>query len=348
MNNVIRFLILAAMMAVCGTVMAQDDCFNPTMEEARKQEAKGNYDRALQLYKEAQGCFDSFEKGKAAAKNAEAECRKKKEEAARNGESQGQQQEISGTVFNSTIQMDGNDIVWTENNTKYRMKMILVEGGTFEMGRSGQKINKSDNERPAHSVSLTNYYIGETEVTQALWKAVMGKEPMTKNGGWEDSYGIGPTYPAYRINYNDVKTFVKKLSKKTGRTFRMPTEAEWEYAARGGKYSKGYEYSGSANYKDVVIDEYGSTKIFPVKTKKANELGLYDMCGNLWEWCSDWYGLYSNSAQTNPKGPSSGSKRVARGGSWAIYRPACTVWHRWMYAPSEGGADMGFRLALEP
>ena len=230
-------------------------------------------------------------------------------------------------------------------------KMVAVKGGTFTMGcTSEQGSDCYDSEKPAHQVTLSDYLIGETEVTQALWRAVMGSEP-TYNGGWTSEYGRGDSYPAYRVSYNDiVNDFIPKLNRLTGRTFRLPTEAEWEYAARGGNQSRGYKYSGSSySLNDVAwyADNSGS-KTHAVKTKRANELGLYDMSGNVWEWCSDWYGDYSSDAQTNPKGPSTGSYRVLRGGSWFGGAGRCRVSDRYHNYPADRYISFGFRLVMIP
>ena len=209
-------------------------------------------------------------------------------------------------------------------------KMIKVEGGTFSMGAtSEQGSDADDDEKPVHSVTLSDYYIGETEVTQKLWVAVMGSNPSRFKG--DDQR------PVERVSWDDCQEFIKKLNQLTGKNFRLPTEAEWEYAARGGKYSRGYKYSGSNNADEVAwywrnsgdkylsgewndddksIIENNNCKTHLVKTKKANELGLYDMSGNVWEWCNDWYGDYQSNSQTNPTGPSEGKCRVLRGGSW--------------------------------
>ena len=217
--------------------------------------------------------------------------------------------------------------------------MVFVEGGTFTMGAtSEQGEDADDDEYPTHSVTLSDYYIGETEVTQALWKAVMGNNP---------SFFKGNSLPVENVSYNDVKEFITKLNQKTGKTFRLPTEAEWEYAARGGNKSKGYKYAGSNTIDDVAwYDDNSNFKTHPVKTKQPNELGIYDMSGNVWEWCSDWYGDYTSEAQTNPQGPSSGSDRVARGGSWGSDARFCRVSLRYSGSPSSRANSLGFRLAL--
>ena len=186
--------------------------------------------------------------------------------------------------------------------------MIAVEGGTFIMGATSEQGSDAyDNEKPVHNVKLNSYYIGETEVTQKLWKAVMGKNP---------SKYKGDKRPVEQISWNDCQEFIKKLNQLTGKNFRLPTEAEWEYAARGGNKSKGYNTIGNVAW----YTSNSSSQTHDVKTKQANELGIYDMRGNVWEWCQDWYGSYNGSLQINPTGPTSGSTRVCRGGSW--YRNA--------------------------
>ena len=238
-----------------------------------------------------------------------------------------------------------SDLTFTVSGVSFTMK--LVEGGTFQMGAtSEQGGDAAFNEKPVHYVTLNNFYIGETEVTQALWKAVMESEP-TYNGGWENKYGKGNHYPAYRVSWNDVQEFIRKLNQMTGKNFRLPTEAEWEYAARGGKKSKGFKYTGSDNLDNVAWFENNSKgKTNHVKGKSANELGLYDMLGNVWEWCQDWYGEYSSSPQTDPTGPTSGSSRVLRGGSWYSYAEYCRVSNRLYSKPELRHNLNGFRLAL--
>ena len=187
--------------------------------------------------------------------------------------------------------------------------MVRVEAGTFTMGATPEIKNPDYYEKPTHRVTLTNdYYIGKYEVTQALWKAVMGKNP---------SNFKGDNLPVEQVNWDDCHDFLSKLNRITGKTFRLPTEAEWEYAACGGNKSRGYQYSGSNNLSDVAWYSGNSrSKTHAVGTKQANELGIYDMTGNVWEWCQDWNGEYSSSSQVNPTGANSGSYRVSRGGSW--------------------------------
>ena len=226
-------------------------------------------------------------------------------------------------------------------------EMVYVEGGTFDMGATSEQGSDAyDNEYPVHSVTLDGYYIGKFEVTQELWLAVMGSWPGTAPS---NVWGVGANYPAYNISWNDCQEFVSMLNSLTGRTFRLPTEAEWEYAARGGKKSSHYKYSGSGNIYDVAWNRDNSGgKTHAVGTKSPNELGIYDMSGNVWEWCSDWYGSYSAGAQTNPQGPSSGSGRVLRGGSWFDVARSCRVSHRGYYDPNTSFNCYGLRLVLVP
>ena len=190
--------------------------------------------------------------------------------------------------------------------------------------------------------------MGETEVTQALWYAVMGQKPTSDGSAWSDTKGLGDNYPAYYISWNDCQGFISKLNQLTGLTFRLPTEAEWEYAARGGhKATTQTLYSGSDTIDDVAwYASNSSSSTHPVAGKAANVLGLYDMSGNVWEWCNDWYGSYSSGAQTDPTGPSSGSFRVLRGGNWGDGATYCRVAFR-----NEGSVTgrivlNGMRLAL--
>ena len=228
-------------------------------------------------------------------------------------------------------------------------KMIYIEAGTFIMGATEEQAGASANESPAHQVTLTkDYYLGETEVTQALWYAVMGQKPTSDGSAWSSTYGLGDNYPAYNISWNDCQEFISKLNQLTGLTFRLPTEAEWEYAARGGnKATTQTLYSGSNTIGDVAwYDGNSSSSTHAVAGKSANALGLYDMSGNVWEWCNDWYGSYSSSPQTDPTGPASGSYRVLRGGSWYYSATNCRIANRYSSAMTNRILSHGMRLAL--
>ena len=224
---------------------------------------------------------------------------------------------------------------YTETVKGLNLKMIYVEGGTFAMGskRGGSA------EKLVHNVTLDSYYIGETEITQAQWRAIMGSNP---------SRFTGDNHPVENVSWEDAQEFCKKLSALTGKKYVLPTEAQWEYAARGGNKSKGYTYSGSNREDDVVV--YDASSHYNVKSKKPNELGIYDMSGNLEEWCSDWYdsSYYSTSPETNPHGPSSGSLRVLRGGSFCFDASSCRVALRNNGNPSGRYDVCGFRVVCLP
>ena len=232
--------------------------------------------------------------------------------------------------------------------------MVAVEGGTFSMGSN----DGGNDEKPIHQVTLDSYCIGQTEVTQALWQAVMGTtiyDQVKKGTASKILKGTGDNNPMYYISYNDCLDFVNKLNilledqLPQGRKFRLPTEAEWEYAARGGNKSKGYKYSGSNSISTVAwYDGNSGGETHPVKQKAGNELGLYDMSGNVWEWCSDWYGgnYYSSSPQNNPKGPGSGEYRVLRAGSWCSDGQYCRSASRGITPPGCRDYYYGLRLAF--
>ena len=236
-----------------------------------------------------------------------------------------------------SVVSEGRNKVYTIEGVSF--KMIAVEGGTFTMGATSEQQNPDRNEKPTHRVTLSDYYIGDTEVTQELWAAVMGSNPSYFTGNMQR--------PVEKVSWEDCQTFIQKLNRLTGANFRLPTEAEWEFAARGGRSSRGYQYSGSSNLGEVAwYDDNSSSTTHPVKKKSPNELGIYDMSGNVWEWCQDWYGSYSSSSQTNPTGPSTDSNRVIRGGSWYSFARHCRSAARGFNTPSIRNFLLGLRLAL--
>lgn len=247
------------------------------------------------------------------------------------------------------------EITVTVNGVSFVMK--YVEGDKFVMGSQsvGRQWANFDSEAdgvetPPHYVSVSSFYMGETEVTQGLWEAVMGttvEQLRDKvNPEWP-LRGVGTDYPMYFVSWVDCQAFVSKLNQLTGKSFRLPTEAEWEYAARGGKRSDGNKYAGS-RHMGLAGWYYmnSSSGTHPVKGKAANELGLYDMSGNVWEWCSDWFGVYERLFQSNPQGPSEGQERVLRGGGWAYYASRCRVSFRYRYSPEYCNSSFGFRLVM--
>lgn len=224
-------------------------------------------------------------------------------------------------------------MIYTVNGVSF--DMVLVEGGTFQMGSNDRIWCRAE-----HQVTLSDYYIGKTEVTQELWQAVLGNNP--------SNFYTGSKYPVHNVSWNDCQEFIHKLNNLTGENFRLPTEAEWEFASRGGKKSRGYIYSGSDNIDDVAwyCENYQQKGGIMVATKLPNELGLYDMSGNVKEWCSDWWcDEFSSLPQINPKGPSNGNKRVVRGGTAGSCAQMCFHTERYSYEPNEYNILLGLRLA---
>lgn len=218
--------------------------------------------------------------------------------------------------------------------------MVRVEGSTFMMGATPEQGEEAFNdEKPTHRVTLSTFYIGRYPVTQEQWKAVMGSNP---------SYFQGERHPVEQVNWMDCQDFVQKLSEMTGMTFRLPTEAEWEYAARGGKKSKGYKYSGGDLLPQVAWynDNSGSTS-HEIGQKSPNELGLYDMSGNIWEWVQDWKGDFTEGDQINPTGPETGDERICRGGGWNREHDRCRVSYRGDDLPDLRYRSLGLRVVLE-
>ena len=245
----------------------------------------------------------------------------------------------SGYSSGSSSMASGSNTIFIPVKDGISIEMVKIEAGTFMMGATSEMKNPDIDEKPVHQVTLTNdYYMGKYEVTQALWEAVMGSNP---------SKYKGDNLPVEMVSWNDCQEFISKLNSMTGRKFRLPTEAEWEYAARGGKKSRSYQYSGSSNISDVAwYDENCGSTTRAVGTKRPNELGIYDMSGNVWEWCHDWYSSYSSLSQMNPIGAISGACRVRRGGSWDN-----SVWYSRSSSRSYDTSDysrinLGLRLAL--
>ena len=248
-------------------------------------------------------------------------------------------------------QSGGGNQTFTVNGVSFTM--VAVQGGTFTMGAtSEQGSDAKDNEKPAHKVTVSSFLIGQTEVTQELWQAVMSSNPSHFNGKskeydlnldveYEVDYGINLKRPVESVSWDDCQAFLRKLNQLTGKNFRLPTEAEWEYAARGGCKSRGYKYSGSSTIGDVAWYSGNSeAQTHSVSTKQANELGIYDMSGNVWEWCKDnWYN-YDGSATDY------GSFRVYRGGSWSSDARRCRVSLRYYYSAGYRDRYLGLRLAL--
>ena len=255
-----------------------------------------------------------------------------------------------GTTFMSGMAMEPDSIAQkvevSVNGTSFNM--VKVEGGTFFMGsvpskQESYKFNRAlaAKEKGVHEVTLSDYYIGEMEVTQELWVAVMGDE--SKNPSWHK----GAQLPVHQVSWVDCHRFILRLNAITGKKFRMPTEAEWEFAARGGLYSKGYTYSGSNGIDNVGWSNHNSKNVpHKVGLKVANELGIYDRSGNVWEWCQDWYDSYGKKPETNPTGPEKGTERVYRGGAFNTNSDVANrVTYRRSLNPKESSQNIGLRLA---
>jgi formylglycine-generating enzyme required for sulfatase activity len=244
-------------------------------------------------------------------------------------------QPISTNETGTSTSETGNDEGKSKSSNPEDIEMVDVSGGSFIMGCNRYC---KDDEIPTHGVVLNSFKIGKYELTQAQWTAIMGSNPSAFNGC--------ENCPVENVSWNEVQTFIRKLNSKTGKNYRLPTEAEWEYAARGGANTSIFTYSGSNNLDDVAWHNGNSAgKTKPVGGKKANELGIYDMTGNVTEWCSDWYGPYSDENQVDPIGANSGTGRVLRGGSWNYKGEDCRVFFRGNLLPSAKQNMRGFRLA---
>ena len=263
---------------------------------------------------------------------------------------------------NETI--NGFDINWTGDLGKKEKdavrdmisNMVKVEAGTFYMGAQKDSVEyycydeeATSLEGPVHEVSVSEFYINKYEVTQLLWEAIMGKTPNDeKDMQWEKKFGKGDNYPAYRISYDEVETFIGKLNEYTGLRFSLPTEAQWEYAAKGGKDTYYSLYAGGGDVLEVAWIDSNSDKCSEVGKKDANGLGLYDMSGNVWEMCQDWYYDYTEEAVTDPVGEEyNQGYKVFRGGSWNTNAQQARVTARYKQGIHYRDYNTGFRLVIE-
>ena len=264
---------------------------------------------------------------------------------------------------NETI--NGFDINWTgdlNKNEKDAIRemisnMVKVDGGTFYMGAQKDSVeyynydeNATECESPVHEVTVSEFYINKYEVTQLLWEAVMGTTPNKDKdefNDWDDEFGKGDKYPAYRISFKEVETFIGKLNEYTSLNFALPTEAQWEYAARGGKDTYYTLYAGGDNVLEYAWIDRNSEKNSEVGMKTPNTLGLYDMSGNVWEMCQDWYYDYTEAPATNPVGEAYTGYHVYRGGSWNTNDQSARVTARYQQTIHYRDYNTGFRLVLE-
>jgi sulfatase modifying factor 1 len=249
------------------------------------------------------------------------------------------QHDLPKDLLKPKVEQKINTVSTVPEDKGPKIEMVIVPGGKFTMGCTAEQGSDCfDYEKPTHTVTLNSYYIGKYEITQAQWESVMGSNPSNFRGC--------ANCPVENVSWNDVQDFISRLNAKTGKKYRLPTEAEWEYAARGGKLSKGYKYAGSNDIEAVAW--YDENKSHPVGQKFPNELEIYDMSGNVWEWSSDWFGSYGSSASSNPKGSDSGSQRVLRGGCWYHNANNCRLSFRYANSPDFRNIDIGFRLILVP
>lgn len=322
MKRIILYLFNTLLLG--GSLIAQySPCYEAAFAEGKRLYNQGKYTQAKKYFNEAKDCPDP---NTVAANEWIGKCEK---------------------AMMDKKDKSTKDLTISINGVSFVMK--YVEGSDFYMGTQSDNPDEPNfdidaplEEQPVHKVMLNSFYLGETEVTQALWLAVMGEDP-----GWDDKYGFGSNYPSYNVSWDDCQEFIRTLNRYTGKRFRLPTEAEWEYAARGGNKSKGYRYAGSNLVDQVSWHQDNSGNIaHPVKLKKVNELKLYDLSGNLWEWCSDWYDDYCSDSQSNPKGPSEGTIRVIRGGSWYDDYDYGRPSNRFYSVPDYASYYIGFRIAL--
>ncbi|MDR1345876.1 MAG: SUMF1/EgtB/PvdO family nonheme iron enzyme [Bacteroidales bacterium] len=255
-----------------------------------------------------------------------------------------------GKTTVTVITVDGNKsatcqvtVNYDYIESDYGITLVPVEGGTFTMGSANSDAEAYSTEKPAHQVTVSGFKIMKYEVTQKQWHDIMDSWPAEEPNSRD---GAGDNYPAYNVSWNDIQAFITKLNQKTGKKYRLPTEAEWEFAARGGIRSKGFKYSGSNNISDVAYYRDNSSKTNPVGSKQPNELGIYDMSGNVGEWCYDWDGNYTEDTQTNPTGPATGTTKITRGGSWNNGARNCRVAYRENFGINARYSYMGFRLVL--
>ena len=223
--------------------------------------------------------------------------------------------------------------------------MVPVDMGTFTMGCTPEQGKDCTRwEKPDHVVMVAGFYISRYDVTQTQWDAVMGKD------NDRSKHKNCPDCPVDNVSWNDAMDFISRLNELTGRKYRLPTEAEWEFAARGGTQSMGYKYAGSKDPDEVEWNDGNShDTTHPVGKKLPNELGLYDMNGNVWQWCSDWFDekYYATMPADNPKGPDHGTERVIRGGSWVNFARVCRPTYRIGTLPDKRFSNDGFRLAMD-
>ena len=316
---------------------AKVDAFKQMMDKGKDQYSKKDYKAALATFQAALAKFPAKQLEvqpwiDSCNMRLEEAARREREEAARRAREEAARREREETEKKQQI------------INRFVANMVRVESGTFTMGATAEQGSNaySDDREPTRQVTLSTYYIAKYEVTQAEWQAVMGTNP---------SYFKGDNLPVESVSWHDCQEFIRKLNELTGKQFRLPTEAEWEFAARGGNKSNRTKYAGGSDIDNVCwYDGDSGSKTHSVGQKRANELGLYDMSGNVWEWCQDWheswYGSYGIASYTNPQGPATGYRRVLRGGAWDFDASGCCLSCRISGEPGIRRFNLGLRLAL--
>ena len=353
----LRYIFLCVILLTAATTYVYSQSWDMFLDKGKELYEQGNYEKAienLELYLKYETTNP-----KAEAKQLLEQAKKKlaeKAETPTNAE-QVTQAEIAPPTEKTSPKVTEQPTQAEQPHEEYfietalglNMKMIYVEGGTFRMGN-----NKSTNllDRPSHKVSVDSYYISTFEITQYQWYQIMGTtiHQQSSKAGRELILGEGDNYPMYYISHKESEDFCQKLSRITGKLYRLPTEAEWEFAATGGNKSKGYEFSGSNNIDTVAwYRDNSNSQTHPVGQKQANELGLHDMSGNVMEWCSDWIDLYQINDNHNPKGSPHGDYKSIRGGSWiSEYWKGPAVYYRNCWEPMKRGYNLGFRVVCIP
>ena len=334
----LRYIFLCVILLTAATTYVYSQSWDMFFDKGKEHYDKGNYEKAIENLE----LYLKYE-----TTNPKAEAKQLLESA------------------HKIVKQRPKEAYFIEDALGLNMKMIYVEGGTFMMGAPENDEEAISDAKPQHQVTLDSYYIAEFEVTQSQWEKVMGtnvfqqRDKLKEICNIEDDYGIywtinntGNNYPMYYMIWDDASAFCEKLSKITGKTYMLPTEAQWEFAARGGNRSRGYKYSGSNNINEIAwygsSDYYGKSHPSLVGTKQANELGIYDMNGNVWEWCNDGYGKYNNTSQINPTGTSDGfSDKVIRGGSFNSGEYV-DISYRTRYYEYDTIGHYGFRVVCIP
>ncbi len=335
-----RHLLIATLALLFCSVLHAQDCYTDLLNKGIKEYNAGNYATAKLKWNGALDCPDL---------------------------TYSERQSLNNWIADADKQIAKANIPTTPSIPM--PEMVFVQGGAFKMGSNEGAVN----EKPIHSVSVDNFYIGKYEITVVQFAAFIKETAYVTtaeredsshayvdgNGKWQHGiywkHGVSGSlhpsseynHPVIHVSWYDATAYCEWLSRKTNKKYRLPTEAEWEYAARGGNRTNEYKYSGSNNIGDIAWYYDNANKVtHTIGTKQDNELGIFDMTGNVWEWCNDWYDAqyYQNSLSQNPLGAASGSFRVIRGGAWNYYESICRVTFRYYSNPADRSYDVGFRV----